>query len=336
MSSEEATVVKKRGRPRKVVTEAEPVTSETPESGKKTRGRKATRATDPAEETTGITKRRTAAKKDEATAQAAGVKRTRKPTAAQVATAEIISPPETPILDPATAQTTAASEAPIITPESSQILSQVRELAAKATAESEAMAADSNPLSYRPTAPLSSLTSSKAKQTSKPATTTAMPAKPSTSNTASVLEPSKASPAAAAAAPLQPPQRPPHPAAPTTTHNSTLKANPLSAPPSSTASPIPPPAGARPGRPRPLPPGYNAAARKVTMTIVALPIAIVTSYVLYERRESCHISLLSEIYLGLVADLFFSSGSWAGEEASCEPGLVEGGCGGSFSQVIGK
>jgi hypothetical protein len=43
-------------------------------------------------------------------------------------------------------------------------------------------------------------------------------------------------------------------------------------------------------RPRPagnngLPPSYNNVARKVTMAIVAAPIAIVTSYVLYQRRK---------------------------------------------------
>ncbi|KAH8669690.1 hypothetical protein BGZ60DRAFT_357039, partial [Tricladium varicosporioides] len=44
-------------------------------------------------------------------------------------------------------------------------------------------------------------------------------------------------------------------------------------------------AGARPNQAgaKPLPQNYKSAARKVTMTIVALPIAIVTSYVLYQR-----------------------------------------------------
>jgi len=47
-------------------------------------------------------------------------------------------------------------------------------------------------------------------------------------------------------------------------------------------------AGARPntsGGANPLSKSYKSAARKVTMTIVALPIAIVTSYVLYQRCE---------------------------------------------------
>ncbi|TQS37111.1 hypothetical protein Golomagni_02425 [Golovinomyces magnicellulatus] len=36
-------------------------------------------------------------------------------------------------------------------------------------------------------------------------------------------------------------------------------------------------------KPKPLPANYNATKRKVTMTIVALPIALVTSWVLFER-----------------------------------------------------
>ncbi|MCJ1464328.1 hypothetical protein MMC07_002941 [Pseudocyphellaria aurata] len=34
---------------------------------------------------------------------------------------------------------------------------------------------------------------------------------------------------------------------------------------------------------RPLPPNYNATARRVTSVIIALPIVIYTSYILYER-----------------------------------------------------
>jgi len=43
-------------------------------------------------------------------------------------------------------------------------------------------------------------------------------------------------------------------------------------------------AGARPGRPpTDLPANYKPVARRVTLAIVALPIAIVTSWVLYQR-----------------------------------------------------
>jgi hypothetical protein len=38
-------------------------------------------------------------------------------------------------------------------------------------------------------------------------------------------------------------------------------------------------------RPGELPRGYKGAARRVTAIMVALPIAIVTSYYLYQRRE---------------------------------------------------
>ncbi|QSZ32468.1 hypothetical protein DSL72_002042 [Monilinia vaccinii-corymbosi] len=41
---------------------------------------------------------------------------------------------------------------------------------------------------------------------------------------------------------------------------------------------------ARPGEtPRPLPRNYQSVARRVTMTIVALPVALVTSWVLWDR-----------------------------------------------------
>lgn len=44
-------------------------------------------------------------------------------------------------------------------------------------------------------------------------------------------------------------------------------------------------AGARPNtaRSKALPQSYNTVARKITLAIVAMPIAIVTSYVLYQR-----------------------------------------------------
>jgi hypothetical protein len=55
-------------------------------------------------------------------------------------------------------------------------------------------------------------------------------------------------------------------------------------------------AGARQSRPgsKALPNNYKPVARKVTLAIVALPIAIVTSYVLWQRREYCKGGLTSE------------------------------------------
>lgn len=52
-------------------------------------------------------------------------------------------------------------------------------------------------------------------------------------------------------------------------------------------------AGARPNTAgsKQLPPNYKSVSRKVTMAIVAMPIIIVTSYVLYQRRKYFHDSL---------------------------------------------
>lgn len=41
--------------------------------------------------------------------------------------------------------------------------------------------------------------------------------------------------------------------------------------------------GARPNREQPLPPNYKPVARKVTLAIVALPVLLVTSWVLWDR-----------------------------------------------------
>lgn len=41
--------------------------------------------------------------------------------------------------------------------------------------------------------------------------------------------------------------------------------------------------GARPNRAQPLPPNYKPVARKVTLAIVALPVLLVTSWVLWDR-----------------------------------------------------
>jgi hypothetical protein len=64
------------------------------------------------------------------------------------------------------------------------------------------------------------------------------------------------------------------------------KSIPIAALNSTIVSQISSRAGARPGRPpTDLPANYKPVARRVTLAIVALPIAIVTSWVLYQRRK---------------------------------------------------
>ncbi|KAA8569982.1 hypothetical protein MFRU_005g01390 [Monilinia fructicola] len=67
---------------------------------------------------------------------------------------------------------------------------------------------------------------------------------------------------------------------------SSLKSVPLKSLNQSITSRLTVPAGARPslgGGERPLPSNYQSVARRVTMTIVALPILLVTSWVLWDR-----------------------------------------------------
>ncbi|KAI9732725.1 MAG: hypothetical protein M1818_007459 [Claussenomyces sp. TS43310] len=114
------------------------------------------------------------------------------------------------------------------------------------------------PLSYKPTAPLSSSTPPRAKPTSK--TTGPLPSTPSSTS---------------------PPPSPPPEAKPTPVRP------PISALNASIVSQISARAGARSSAAaadrRELPPNYKPVARKVTLVIVALPIAVVTSWVLYQR-----------------------------------------------------
>ncbi|KAB8298756.1 hypothetical protein EYC80_000931 [Monilinia laxa] len=67
---------------------------------------------------------------------------------------------------------------------------------------------------------------------------------------------------------------------------SSLKSIPLKSLNQSITSRLTVPAGARPsvgGGEKPLPGNYQSVARRVTMTIVALPILLVTSWVLWDR-----------------------------------------------------
>ncbi|KFY32856.1 hypothetical protein V495_08661, partial [Pseudogymnoascus sp. VKM F-4514 (FW-929)] len=128
---------------------------------------------------------------------------------------------------------------------------------------------------HRPSAILTAVRelSTKASPAPKPAASTKPVSHPRTpSKTSSPKPPSKT--AATTPPPKSaPPTKPPAPKIPLGALNAKIVDN------------ISKPAGARPsaGGQQQLPPGYKPVARKVTMTIVALPIAIVTSYVLWQR-----------------------------------------------------
>ncbi|MCJ1313780.1 hypothetical protein MMC25_007460 [Agyrium rufum] len=107
-------------------------------------------------------------------------------------------------------------------------------------------------------------------------------------STTKLQSPSKAPPIKPYAPTLKPTTIPKSPPSSTTASSSPAQRQTIptqSVPPPSTTTKI------YPERPKlPTPPvsrrTYNSAARRATMTLVALPIAIVTSYVLYDRRES--------------------------------------------------
>jgi hypothetical protein len=160
-----------------------------------------------------------------------------------------------------------------VTPETSRILSQVRELSAK-----------------KPVPP------GDFKKSSKPSPTS-IPSKPQPSKS-TPLPPSK-SPAPAAipaqstkTAPQSTPQSytpPPNISQPSLSKPAAKI--PIASLNSQIVDNIATRAGARPntaGSKSSLPPNYKPVARKVTMTIVAMPILLVTSWVLYERCELFH------------------------------------------------
>lgn len=226
-------VVKKRGRPKKIVSDPEEVKAPASNAPKKTTARAKSTKTDP---------------KPTKNSKAS-------PAAKPVQKVTSISPPESKITAKSAAQESKVTQqlhssngeaipktSPTtpVTPETSKILNQVRELSTKnATPQA-------NP--------------------------TLSPSKPSISKSTSHSPP---------------PKVPTPPTAPVPPSNPSPKVQ-ISSLNSQIVDNITSRAGARPNastKQNPLPPNYKSAARKVTMAIVAMPIVVVTSYVLYQRCE---------------------------------------------------
>ncbi|CAD6445962.1 5a755dae-42dd-4376-9e6d-b95d36e24091 [Sclerotinia trifoliorum] len=91
---------------------------------------------------------------------------------------------------------------------------------------------------------------------------------------------------ASSSSPSTPPRTSPPPPSKSTSKQTPLKSLPLKSLNQSITSRLTTPAGARPlmrKGDKPLPGNYQSVARRVTMTIVALPILLVTSWVLWDR-----------------------------------------------------
>ncbi|KFZ16378.1 hypothetical protein V502_05120, partial [Pseudogymnoascus sp. VKM F-4520 (FW-2644)] len=128
---------------------------------------------------------------------------------------------------------------------------------------------------HRPSAILTAVRelSTKASPAPKPAPSTKPVSHPRTPSKTSTPKPPAKTAAKTPPPKPAPPTKPPAPKIPLGALNAKIVDN------------ISRPAGARPsaGGQQQLPKGYKPVARKVTMVIVALPIALVTSYVLWQR-----------------------------------------------------
>ncbi|PMD17172.1 hypothetical protein NA56DRAFT_281167 [Hyaloscypha hepaticicola] len=260
MSSE---VVKKRGRPKKVI--SDPVEVEMPEATKKTTTRaKSTKAAPK----TPVAKVSTSAKPSPALKPVAkSIAST--PTVSKVANKPSGSSPAGP---PKTPRATAK---PIVktpvSPESSKILSQLREQHPKTAPSAADPTKATKPIPNPPTSTPSPAYTAHPKAAPAPNTASSSPAKPPPKPV-----PTPFKPANITAKPIPPPpstKPAPKPHVPIAALNSEIVSN------------ITTRAGARPNPTsgNPLPKNYKSVANKVTMAIVAMPIAIVTSWVLYER-----------------------------------------------------
>ncbi|KAG0645617.1 hypothetical protein D0Z07_8581 [Hyphodiscus hymeniophilus] len=245
-------VVKKRGRPKKVI--SDPVDIDTGERKKSTTRAKSTKAAPKPAKTTPIV-----TKKTPIVTTASKSAPNSSPTAKTTPKSPILSSSEpaktSPKLD------TRAPSAPPpktpVTPETSKILDQVRELSAERASSSPdpAKLLHSSPNILSPEAP------SQHQE----------PPLPPKAPSPSVPPLSKK--------PISKPSQVPPPA------SKPPSQIPLAALNSEIVSNISSRAGARPntGAAGKLPVGYKSAARKWTAAIVAMPILLVTSYVLYER-----------------------------------------------------
>ncbi|PMD28951.1 hypothetical protein L207DRAFT_642760 [Hyaloscypha variabilis F] len=258
MSSE---AVKKRGRPKKVI--SDPVEVEVPETTKKTTTRAKSTKAGPK---TATAKASTSAKPPVAE------KPISKPIASSAAALKVASKPSgvsttSPSkLPPAPAKPTVNTS---VSPESSKILKGLREQFPKTAppAAEPSKLSKQTPTSTVPKPPPSFPAQTKAP----PPIKTSNPIKSSTKQASTS---NKLTPAVVKPVPPPPAVKPiPKLHVPIAALNSEIVSN------------ISTRAGARPNASQgnPLPKNYKSVANKVTMAIVAMPIAIVTSWVLYER-----------------------------------------------------
>jgi hypothetical protein len=242
MSSE---VAKKRGRPKKVI--SDPVEVDVPDTKKSTTRAKSTKAAPK------VVKPSVAPPPKPIMAEKAVPKPVTKPAVPPKAASPPPAPAKVAPSIPTAAPAKTNSKTPA-TPETSKILSKVRELSAKSVPSPEHTTKSSRP-SATPTTSKPSQPKVVPSQAPKPHPSTFKP------------PPSSPPPSAAAAKPIAKPH------VPIAALNSAIVSN------------ITTRAGARPNTSgsKQLPNNYNSVAKKVTLAIVALPVAIVTSWVLYER-----------------------------------------------------
>ncbi|KAK0102705.1 hypothetical protein ONS95_006307 [Cadophora gregata] len=282
-----AEVAKKRGRPKKVI--SDPVEVEVLETAKKA--------------TTRAKSTKTAAK---------GVKAApATPAKATVVKKSVSKAAEIPVVSKIATKSSAPSAKPVekaivakptpTSPTTSKILEQVKELEAKkgnVTQESAKGTAPTDGKLKGESTPESAKMVERSQQQSstKPSTISSKPqptmaTKPTPPSSQPKPFPSPISPNPKAPTKASPPPPPPSKSTPPPPPHSAAKPTPK--PPhvpiaelnSAIVSNIAARAGARPNTAgsQQLPKNYRPVARKVTMAIVALPIAIVTSYVLYQR-----------------------------------------------------
>jgi hypothetical protein len=216
--------------------------------------------------------------------------RTKLPTvAADTSPSHPITPPDAASESfPVTTQSSIKSSPPKVTPTNSKILNQVRALSSKTPSAAKSYSATSK--HSNPTSPTSTTSSTVLSKSTKSLTQTneTKSSAPAPSSTTSPPKAQQESPLSSRAGipktPSSQPSSSPSSSQPQT--QTPQKSIPIAALNSTIVSQISSRAGARPGRPpADLLVNYKPVARRVTLAIVALPIAIVTSWILYQRRK---------------------------------------------------
>jgi hypothetical protein len=251
--------VKKRGRPKKVIPDL--VEVEIPELKKTTRAKSTKAAPKPTKTPSTTSAKAIAPKKSVAKPITASAEPKTIPKSSA-------SPKPVSKAAPPQPKSVAPEEKPMVKAEAppSKILEQVRELEARRTASGQEAQA---------TVPVAD---SKSVATAKPTSTP--PSNSPAANSKPIAEVktpnAKSMPSNPSAAPPPPPKPTSKPHIPLAALNSDIVSN------------ISARAGARPNKSgnNPLPKNYKSVSNKVTMVLVALPIAICTSYVLWQRCKS--------------------------------------------------